>query len=157
MSMLLGSDFIDADNSFNTLLKRNGADVFVKCYATSGAVANTPMAVTYAGSSYNATVLVASIYAYVGVPEGSTSIASGGTGWVQIRGPVEGVQAGSTDSIGSIGHIVQWHTDCLCASSSTYLGDPTLGDVGMLTAEVSSVATLDLYLTGLWATPVAAG
>ena len=155
MSMLLGSDFIDSDNSFTTSLKRNGADVYVKCYATSGAVVNTPMAVTFAGSGYNATALAASIYAYVGVPE--KVIAAGCAGWVQIRGNVEGVQASAAESIGSVGHIVQWHAGTVSASTSTYLGDPTLGDVGMLTKEADSSTTLNIYLTGLWATPVAAG
>jgi len=153
--MIIGSDFIDNNASFNTVTKRNGAKLFVQAYATSGIVANTPMVVAFMGSGYNATVLAASLYGYVGVPE--AAVASGCVGWVQIRGPVAGVQASAAESTGSVGHIIQWHAGTISASSSTYLGDPTLGEIGLLTTEADASTTLDIYLTGMWATPVAAG
>ena len=71
--------------------------MFLKAYATSGMVANTPYAIQWGGSGYTATILAASIYGYVGVPEGSNAVASGCEGWVQIRGYVEGVQCGAAD------------------------------------------------------------
>jgi len=142
-------------SSFNTSFRSGNGKAFVQAYATSGMVANTPYAVTFAGSGYAATVLAASIYAFVGVPERVT--ASGCVGWVQIRGHVEDVQASAAESTGSVGHIIQWHAGTICASSSTYLGDPTLGDIGMLTQEAAASTTLNIWLTGMWATPVAAG
>jgi len=151
--MLVGSDFIDNNASFNTQMKRNGPSLFVRAYAASGTDENTPVAIQFMGSGYNATALAASIYAYVGVPEGTQSVGAGSWGWYQIRGPVNDVQA-TTDSIGSVGHAITWEVGTLFASTSAYQGLDTKGQIGVLTTEISSIATHDIYLTGAWATPI---
>ena len=147
----ISNDTSDADVSFRS----GNGKAFVKAYAGGGMVANTPYAVQFSASLYNATVLVASIWGMVGVPVGV--VASGCTGWVQVRGHVEDVQASAAESIGSVGHMISWHAGTICASSSTHIGSPYIGDVGMLTKYANSSTTLNIYLTGLWATPVAAG
>ena len=154
--LLVGSDFIDNDASFNTQLKREGAKVFVQTYATSGMVADTPYAVQFMGSGYNATALAASIYAYVGVHKDGEALASGCVGWVQIRGNVENVQAAATSVTGSVGHAVYWAgATGLGASSSANTGNPTVM-VGVLTDDHSGggSTTINMYLCGLYATPI---
>ena len=61
-------DNINTDGSFDTRFS-GGDKAFVHAYATSGMVADTPYMIQFAGSGYNATILAASNYAYVGVPD----------------------------------------------------------------------------------------
>ena len=152
--LLVGSDFIDNNASFNTHLKRDGAKVFVKAYAASGVDENTPCAIQFMGSGYNATALIASIYGYVGVPEGTQSVGAGSWGWFQIRGPVDDVQGAAASFTGSVGHNVYWAGGTgLGATGSAYIGSPALG-VGVLTEETSSSTTANIYLVGVYATPI---
>ena len=152
--MIIGSDFIDNNASFTTSAKRNGAKVYLKAWAESGVDENTPCAIQFGGSGYTATALVASIYAYVGVPEGTQSVGAGSWGWFQIRGPVDDVQGPTLSFTGSIGHNVYWAgATGLGASSSANIGSPALG-VGILTQAASSSTTANIYLTGVWATPI---
>lgn len=145
------NDTSDADVAFRS----GNGKAFVKAYAGGGMVANTPYAIQFSASLYNATVLAASIWGMVGVPE--RVCASGCTGWVQVRGNVEGVQASVAESTGSVGHIIQWHAGTICASSSTHIGSPYTGDVGMLTQEAEASTTLNIWLNGIYVTPLAAG
>lgn len=125
----------------------------MQAYATSGAVENTPMAIQFMGSGYNATALIGSIYAYVGVPEGTQSIASGCVGWFIIRGPVTDCQGAATSFTGSVGHGVYWGgATGLGASSSAHVGNPAL-HVGVLLEETSGSTTANIYLCGYYATP----
>uniref|UniRef100_A0A6H1ZU79 Tail protein n=1 Tax=viral metagenome TaxID=1070528 RepID=A0A6H1ZU79_9ZZZZ len=140
-------------SSFNTSFRSGNGKAFVQAYATSGMVANTPYAVKFTGSGYSATILVASIYAYVGVPERIT--ASGCVGWVQIRGPVEGLQASAAESVGSVGHAISWEVATVFASSSANQGNGERGQIGVLTKAANASTTLNVYLTGVWATPKA--
>lgn len=150
--LLVGHDFIDNNASFNTRLKRDGAKVFLQAYATSGAVANTPYAVQFMGSGYNATTLVASVYAYVGVHDDG-ALASGSVGWFQIKGPVEGIQASAAESTGSVGHALFWTAAAIAASSSANQNLYTAGQIGVLTEAAAASTTLNVYLFGYYATP----
>lgn len=152
--LIVGTDYLENNSSFNTMMKREGARIFVKAYATSGVVANTPMAVQWMGSGYNATALAASIYAYVGVPENGEAIASGCMGWMQIRGDVDDVQGATASFTGSVGHNVYWAgATGLGATTSANVGNPALS-VGVLTEETSSSTTGNIYLCGYYATPI---
>jgi len=151
--MIIGSDFIDNNASFTTSAKRNGAKVFVKAYAASGVDENTPAVIQFMGSGYNATAIAASLYGYIGVPEGTQSVGAGSWGWFQIRGPVEDVQASAAEAVGSVGHSVAWTGGTLYASSSANLGIVTAGQIGVLTQLANASTTLNIYLTGVWATP----
>jgi len=152
--MIIGSDFIDNNASFTTSAKRNGPKVYLKAWAESGVDENTPAAIMFGGSGYVATALIGSIYGYVGVPEGTQSVGVGSWGWFQIRGPVDDVQGGTLSFTGSIGHNVYWAgATGLGATSSANIGAPTLG-VGVLLEETSSSTTANIYLTGVWATPI---
>ena len=153
--MLFIDNIINDTSKANVSFRAGNGDAFVEAYAAGGMVANTPYAVQYSASLVNATVLAASIWGMVGVPE--RVVASGCTGWVQIRGKVTDVQASAAESTGSVGHIIQWHAGTISASSSTYLGDPALGDVGMLVQEANASTTLSIWLSGRWVTPLAAG
>ncbi|KKL55586.1 hypothetical protein LCGC14_2253960 [marine sediment metagenome] len=153
--MIVGSDFIDNNTSFNTVMKRNGPNVFVQAYAESGIVANTPMAVQFMGSGYNATVLIGSVYGYVGLPEDGASLASGCVGWVQIRGKASDVQGGTASFKGSVGHNVYWAGGTgLGATVSGNVGNQDIGQVGVLLEEADDSTTALIYLTGMWATPI---
>ena len=153
---MLFFDSICNDTSDGGVSFRSGnGNAFVKAYATSGMVANTPYAVQWSAGQVNATALAASIWGMVGVPE--RVVASGDTGWVQVRGKVEDVQASAAESTGEVGHMVQWHAGTVAASTSTYLGNPNLGDVGVLVQAATASTTLSIWLSGTWATPVAAG
>ena len=154
MSMIMGSDFVDANASFTTAVKSSGAKVFVRAFAENGISANTPAAVAEMGSGYNATALVQSIYAYIGVPEGTQAVGAGSWGWFQIRGPVEDVQASAAEASGVAGDSVAWTGDVLYASSSDYQGRHDIGQVGVLTAGANGSTTINMYLTGVWATPI---
>uniref|UniRef100_A0A6H1ZV82 Uncharacterized protein n=1 Tax=viral metagenome TaxID=1070528 RepID=A0A6H1ZV82_9ZZZZ len=152
--MIIGSDFIDNNASFTTSAKRNGPKIFVKAWAESGVDENTPAAIMFGGSGYVATALIGSIYAYVGVPEGTQSVGAGSWGWFQIRGPVTDVQGAATSFTGSVGHNVYWAgATGLGATSSANIGSPALG-VGVLLEAASSSTTSNIYLTGVWATPI---
>lgn len=151
--MLFYDNINDDGSSFNTSFRSGNGKAFVQAYATSGMVANTPYAVAFGGSSYNATALIGSIYAYVGVPERVT--ASGCMGWVQIRGAVNDVQGAATSFTGSVGHNVYWAgATGLGATTSANHGNPTLGAVGILLEGVSSSTTANIFLMGFWATPI---
>jgi len=158
--LLVGHDFIDNNTSFNTMLKRDGAKVLVKAYAGSGVDENTPCAIQFMGSGYNATALIASIYAYVGVPEGTQSVGAGSWGWFIIRGPVEDVQATAAESVGSAGHSIAWTGATIYASTSANQGLNTAGQIGViiqganLAGGVNASTTMDIYLIGVYATPV---
>lgn len=147
-------DNVDSDSSsFNTTFRSGNGKAFVQAYAAGGMVADTPYAIQYAGSGYNATILAASIWAYVGVPDRVT--ASGCVGWVQIRGERDGVQCGTTDCLGSQGHSVFWGAAALGVSSSAFQG--LTHQVGVLLEDLGGGAstTANMFLTGLWATPQA--
>lgn len=148
-------DNIDNNASFNSQMRAGNGNVSLRAYATSGMVADTPYAVQWMGSGYNATILAASIYAYVGVPEGGKAVASGCMGWVQVRGYRTGVQGGTTDFMGSQGHSIFWGAAALGASTSAYQG--LLHQVGVLMEDLGGGAstTANIYLTGIWATPQA--
>jgi len=146
-------DNINTQGSFDINMRSGGPKVSVKAYATSGMVANTPYMVQFAGSGYNASILAASNYAYVGVHEGGKALASGCTGWVQIRGPVDDVQFGTADASGSQGHAVFWGAAAVGASSSAFEGLHKVGQIGVLLESVDESTTANLYLTGAWATP----
>ena len=156
MSMILGSDYIDADNSFTTTLKTKGSKVFVRAFAGSGVSANTPALVTEMGSGYNATVLITALYGRVGVPEGTQAVGAGSWGWFQIRGPVEGVQASIGEASGEAGHAVVWTGATLYGSSSANQGRASIGQVGVFTGSraADESTTINIYLTGVWATAV---
>jgi hypothetical protein len=147
-------DNINNSASFDVDMRSGNGKVFLKAYATSGMVANTPMMVQFSGSGYSASILAASNYAYVGVPEGSNSVASGCVGWVQIRGFVSGVQFGTGDLLGSQGHSVFWGAAALGASTSLYEGlEHQVGVLMEDTAAGTSSTTGDIFLVGMWATP----
>jgi len=146
-------DNINTNGDINTRFRAGNGKVFVEAYATSGMVADTPYAIQFGGSGYTATILAASIYAYVGVPESVT--ASGCVGWVQIRGERDGVQGGTTDFKGSQGHAIFWGAAALGASTSAYAG--LKHQVGILLEDLGGggSTTANIYLTGIWATPQA--
>lgn len=146
-------DNINNGSSFNTNFRAGNGKAFVQAYATSGMVADTPYMIQFAGSGYTATILAASNYAYVGVPE--RVVASGCVGWVQVRGRRDGVQGGAGDYMGSQGHAVFWGAAALGASTSAYSG--LLHQVGVLLEDLGGGActTANLYLLGRWATPQA--
>jgi hypothetical protein len=150
--LLVGTDFIDNNASFNTQLKRDGAKVLVYAYAGTGVDENTPAVIQFMGSGYNATALIASVYGYVGVPEGTQSVGAGSWGWFIIRGPVESVQGSAAEAVGSIGHAVAWTGAAIYASSSAHQG--LSHQIGVLTTAANASTTLDIYLTGVYATPV---
>ena len=153
--MLVGSDFIDNNASFTTQLKRNGPNVFIYAFAAAGVSANTPAAIQHMGSGYNATALAASNYGYVGVPEGTQSVSAGSWGWFQIRGKVTDAQGAATSLTGSVGHNVYWAgATGLGATTSGNVGNQAIGQVGVLLEETSSSTTGNIYLTGVWATPI---
>jgi len=153
--LLVGSDFIDNNASFNTKLKRDGAKVFVQAIALAGVDENTPVMVQFGGSGYCASALADSNYAYIGVPEGTQSIGVGSVGWLQIRGPVTDVQGAATSMTGSVGHAVYWAgATGLGATVSGNVGNLDIGQIGILTEEVSSSTTGNIYLTGVWAAPI---
>jgi len=62
-------DNIDNNASFNTHMRSGNGKVSLEAYATSGMVADTPYMVQWGGSGYNASILAASNFAYVGVPD----------------------------------------------------------------------------------------
>ena len=148
--MLVWDNINNDASSFNISMRAGASKVFVEAYATSGMVANTPYAISFAGSGYNATVLVASIYAVPGVPE--RAVASGCMGWVQIRGNVEGVQASAAESTGSVGHTVFWTAAAIAASTSANRGYHQLGQIGVLTKAAAASTTLNMWLFGRLAT-----
>jgi len=152
--MIVGSDFIDNNTSFTSTLKRNGAKVFVRAWAENGTDENTPVAIQFMGSGYNATALAASIYAYVGVPEGTQSVGAGSWGWYQIRGPVVDVQASIAEASGEAGHAVAWTAAVLYGSSSAYQGRYDIGQIGVFTSEADGSTSMNLYLLGHWATAI---
>ena len=153
MSMILGSDYIDADNSFTTTLKTKGSKVYVMCHASVGISANTPAVVQFTGSDYTATALAAGLYGYIGVPEGGSAISAGCTGWIQIRGAVEDVQCSAAAAKGGVGESVAWTAATLYGSSSANQGREDIGQVGVFTAVANASTTISMYLTGMWATP----
>jgi hypothetical protein len=156
--LIVGADRIDNHNSFNTLMKREGPNVFIQVYVANGIAANMPVAVTWKGSNYAAgSMNDASQRAYIGIPRASAAIASGCIGWVQIRGKVENVQAASDNWTGSVGHAIHWlsSTTGLGATSSEYNGDPGLQLGYLLTSTYSASTTADIFLSGVWATPIA--
>ena len=154
--MIVGTDYIDNGGSFNLAMKKEGPNVFVKTYATSGIVANEPAEIRFKGSCYTAGSMnhTASRSAYIGIPE--AAIASGYMGWVQVRGKVKDAQgAASLYFSGSVGHGVYWvaSSSGIGASGSAYLADGN--HIGVLLEETSVSTTADIYLTGIWASPVA--
>jgi len=155
--LIMGTDFINTDASFDISMKRNGPSVFLRAWAESGADENDPVMIQWGGSGYNATAFAASNFCYVGVPEGTQSVGAGSWGWFQIMGPVDDVQAGSVTSFtGSIGHAVNFAAGTgLNASGSAYIGaSPSMGRVGVLRSYVNESSTADIYLTGVWATGI---
>jgi len=156
--LLVGSDYIDNDSSFNTVMRKDGDRVFVKAYATSGAAANTPKYILWSGSCFAATAVVASAYGYIGVVQDANAIASGCVGWVQIRGLVSDCQAyAAAGFTGSVGHsvFILGTTVGLGATGSAYVGNPDIGQCGVLAQYANSSTTADIFLTGAWATPIA--
>jgi len=155
--LIVGSDFIDNNTSFNTVLKKNGDKVFIKAYATSGAAIGIPKFIQFMGSGYAATAIVASNYGFVGIAE--KAISSGSVGWMQIRGEVEDAQAYAaskfTGSAGKHAVFILGTTVGIGATSSAYVGDAELGQVGVLMEAASGSTTSNIYLTGVWATPIA--
>jgi hypothetical protein len=152
--MLIGQDYVDNNNSFTSVLKRNGPDVFVYAFASAGVAANTPCMIQHMGSGFNATALAASNRAIVGVPEGTQAVSAGSWGWFQIRGAVEDVQASAAEASGEAGHSVAWTAGVLYGSSSAYIGNVEIGQVGVFTAEANGSTSINIFLTGQWATPI---
>ena len=156
--LIVGSDFIDNHNSFNTVMRRSGPNVFIQVYAVGGVAANSPGAITWKGSGYAVgSMNNPSQRAYIGIPENSGSIASACVGWMQIRGLVKNVQAASDTWTGSIGHAVNWlqSTTGLGATTSAYNGNPDI-QIGWLEGSTYSASTTaDIFLAGVWATPIA--
>jgi hypothetical protein len=152
--LIVGTDYIDTDSSFDTAIKAESGKgkLFVRAYATSGIALKTPAALLFTGSGYQATALAASLYARVGVaPE---AIASGCTGWVQMRGFVSNVQAAATSLTGSVGHEIYWAgATGLGCSSSSYIGQS--GCVALLAEDKSGggSTTANMFLLGVWAHP----
>ena len=146
--MIIGSDFIDNNASFTTSAKRNGPKIFVKAWAESGVDENTPAAIMFGGSGYVATALIGSIYAYVGVPEGTQSVGAGSWGWFQIRGPVDDVQGAATSFTGSVGKAIYLSgaTGIGCTGSA-YIGAPHQIGI-MITTAANSSTTCTILLTG---------
>ena len=160
MSMLTFENHIDNDASFNTRLKSGGPNVFVQAYAANGVTANTPQLVQWSGSTFAATAISActSQVGYCGYPEGGAAIASGCMGWVQIRGNLGSNVQGfvATAFTGSVGHSVFMGVTAtaggLGATSSGNVGNPAIGQVGVLLEEASGSLTTTVYLTGVYAT-----
>ena len=154
--LLMGTDYINNDASFNLLMKRNGPSVFLKALAATGVDENTPCMIQFGGSGYSATAIAASNVCYVGVPEGTQSVGVGSWGWFQITGPVDDVQGDTASFTGSIGHAVYWAgATGLGATSSGYVGaSPSVGRIGTLRASVSGGTTADIFLVGVWCTGV---
>ena len=150
---------VNNDSSFNTNMRAGDeGKVFVETYATSGMVADTPYMVQWGGSGYNASILAASNYAYIGVHEDGKALASGCVGWTQIRGRVNNVQGSIANCSAEQGHGVAWVAAAFVASSSIVQGLYTVGQVGVFlegseatTANAST--TMDVWLNGVWATP----
>ena len=158
MSMIVGSDFIDNNTSFNTVIRKDGPNTYVQAYATSGAAAGTPKFIQWMGSGYNATAIVASNYGYVGLVREGNAIASGCVGWVQISGQVDDAQSyAATKFTGEVGHavFVLGTTVGIGATGSGYVGNPAIGQIGVLLEDTSGSTTANIFLTGVWATPIA--
>ena len=156
--MVIGSDSIDNSGSFNTVMATEGPNVYVQAYATSGIVANSPAEIRWKGSGYAAGSMnhTASRNAYIGIPRAGAAIASGCVGWVQIRGKVEDAQGAATLYFsGSVGHGVYWvaSSSGIGASGSAYLADGN--HIGVLLQEGDVSTTANIFLTGIWASPVA--
>ena len=145
-------DNIDNNASFNTHMRSGNGKVYLEAYATSGMVADTPYMVQWGGSGYNASILAASNFAYVGVPDDGKAVASGCLGWVQVRGYVSGVQCGTTDLLASQGHSVFWGAAALGASTSLYEGLDHQVAVLMEDLGGGASTTGNIFLTGIWAT-----
>jgi len=153
--LIMGTDYMCNDASVDLSMKRNGPSVFLKAYATSGAVENFPVMIQPGGSGYNATAIAETNYCYIGIPEGTQAVASGCVGWFQIRGPVDNVQGASTSMAGSIGHAVYWaDATGLGCSGSIYVGNPLVGQIGTLRQYADESTTVNIYLTGVWCTGI---
>ena len=63
------------------------------------------------------------------------------------------LQKSASEAVGSVGHSVAWTGGTLYASSSANLGIVTAGQIGVLTQLANASTTLNIYLTGVWATP----
>jgi hypothetical protein len=167
MNMILGSDFIDNNNSFNTVMKREGANVFVQTYAPNSATANRAQLVYYNGSGYSATTPATGHMAYVGVAADQAAISSGCVGWIQIRGFVPSAQAyggaagTSTGFTGSVGHAVLLYATATAigfgATSSGHVGNGVIGQCGVLTTAASGSQDGQIYLTGVLTTVLDGG
>ena len=154
--LIMGTDFINTDASFDISMKRNGPSVFLRSWAENGVDENTPVMIQFGGSGYNATAIAASNICYIGVPEGTQSVGAGSWGWFQITGPVDDVQGAATSFTGSIGHAVHWAAGTgLGASGSAYVGaSPSLGRIGTLREYTNESTTANIYLTGVWCTGI---
>jgi len=152
--LLMGSDFIDNNASFNTQMKRNGPNIYLWAYAASGTDENSPALIQHMGSGYNATALAASLMGFIGVPEGTQSVGAGSWAWYQIRGKVEDVQGAATSFTGSVGHGIYYGAATgLGATGSSYIGgSPSVGRVGVLLQYANESTTADIYLEGMWGT-----
>ena len=150
--LIMGTDYLNTDASFNVSMKKNGPSVYLKALALVGVDENTPAMIQFGGSAYNATAMAEANHCYIGVPEGTQSVGAGSFGWFQITGPVDDVQGAGTSLTGSIGHGVYWAAATgLGATSSTYAGaSPSVGRIGMLRQEVNESTTANIYLTGIW-------
>jgi len=143
-----GNDFIDTSSSFDTVVKTDEkGKMFLRAYATSGAVANTPYAILFHGSGYAATALNTGINAHIGVA--NEAIGSGSIGWLQVRGFCSDVQGAATSFGGSYGHAVYWGgATGLGCSSSAYVG--VASQVGVMMSDVGGggSTTADIWLDG---------
>lgn len=156
--LLIGTDSIDNNASFTLQTKREGPNVYIYAWSEDGITENTPALIKWSGSSPNATWLYTSAtgqWGYAAVPKGTVSVAAGSWGWFQIRGHVKDAQAFDATAFGgSVGHAV-----FLCATataggfgatSSGYVGNGAIGQVGMLTQAASGSLTTNFFLTGNW-------
>jgi len=146
--LFTGNDFVDTSSSFDTAMKAgsNGA-LFVRAYATSGALMGVPKPILWHGSGYAATALHASIRGVLGIA--NDTVASGCVGWFQIRGYVADAQGGATCFAGSYGHAVYWGgATGLGCSSSAFTGISHM--VAIMAEDVGggSSTTANIYLIG---------
>lgn len=146
----VSTDFQEGGGTFSAQLRADGSRVLVKVYATSGCVTGTPYRIDYAyttsGNGWlQPHALTASAIGLVGIASGA--IASGCTGWVTVRGPVDNAQAPAASFTGSVGHAVYWGgATGIGATSGAFTGGNSF--CGVLLEYANGSTTSNIFLTG---------
>lgn len=150
---------INSDSKVLLVDKRTSSDgkASLFCKTQSGLTADSLAQITFyddgTNRGYFATAVadsvagsITSFAVYYGVPEGGNAVASGDTGYVQIRGDYSNFQFTAAGATGSIGHACEVSVAEVLARGSVYCGAQQM--FGILTEEVSASTTANIFLTG---------